>query len=265
MKSIGFIGCGNMATAMIQGILKRKLTYPDQIFTSNSKEETAALTAQRLGVVTSTNNTFVAQAADIIFLSVKPQMYPAVIEEIADSITPDKIVISIAPGKTLSWLSQAFKKPVKLVRTMPNTPALVGEGLTSYCANSLVTFDELVEVENILSSFGEIIKLKEELIDAASAVGGSAPAFVYMFIEALADGGVAEGLTRADAYKIAAQTVLGSAAMVLETKNHPAKLKDDVCSPGGSTIAGVEALEKGGFRGTVIDAVRSTTAKARGL
>lgn len=264
MAKIGFIGCGNMAKAIIKGILGAGLAAPQDIYTSNAREASAQAAAQELGVNAGCDNVAVARTADIVFLAVKPQKYADVIAQIA-SAASGKIIVTIAPGKTLAWLEEQFGAPVKIVRTMPNTPALVGAGITSYCTNEHVGAEELAQVEALLDSFGTKVQLPESLIDAASAVGGSGPAFVYAFIEALADGGVAEGLPRAQALQVAAQTVLGSAQMVLETGEHPGELKDAVCSPGGSTIKGMEALEKGAFRGTVIDAVRTTAAAARGL
>lgn len=262
---LGFIGCGNMATAIIKGILSKDLVPKSAVYASNSTVEHADATRAALGVTTTTDNRYVVKNSDVVFLSVKPQHYAHVIEEVREFVREDHIVVTIAPGKTIAWLEEQFAKPVKIVRSMPNTPALVGEGLTSYCPNALVEDAELARIESLLGSYGKITRLPEHLIDAASAVGGSAPAWTYMFIEALADGGVAEGLPRAAAYEIAAQTVLGSAKMVLETGKHPAQLKDEVCSPGGSTIAGVETLEQNAFRGTVMGAVRSCAAKARSL
>lgn len=262
---IGFIGCGNMAQAMITGILSKGLVSKTDIYGSNSTEAHATQTKERLGIQTTTNNVEVVQQSDIVFLSVKPQQYETVISEIRDAITPEQIIVTIAPGKTIEWLEGQFSKPIKLVRTMPNTPALVGEGLTTYCENALVTKEELARIEEILSSFGKIEHLKESLIDVASALGGSGPAYVYQFIEALADGAVSDGLPRAQAYSIAAQMVLGSAKMVLETGKHPGQLKDEVCSPAGSTIKGVEVLEDTAFRGSVIKAIRTCTQAARSL
>lgn len=265
MTKLGFIGCGNMASAIIGGIVSKGIVSPQGIYVSNHSAASAARAADRLGVNAGTDNLAVVAAADVVFLSVKPQKYEEVIAQIRDSLRPAQIVVTIAPGKTLAWLAERLGSEVKIVRTMPNTPALVGEGFTSYCANGHVSAEELDLVVSLLESYGVALKLEEHLIDAASAVGGSAPAFVYAFIEALADGGVAEGLPRAQAYQVAAQTVLGSAKMVLDTGKHPGQLKDEVCSPAGSTIKGMEVLEKAGFRGEVIDAVRATAAAARGL
>lgn len=260
---LGFIGCGNMAKAIIAGIVAKGLVTPDDILGSNTTEEHAKATAEALGIQTTTDNKRVAGESDIVFLCVKPQQYESVIDEVKGELHERQIFVSIAPGKTLAWLGEKIGSPVKLVRVMPNTPALVGEGTTSFCVGDLLDAEDTRIVRELLESFGLAIQLKESLMDAASAVGGSAPAFVYMFIEALADGGVAEGLPRAQATQIAAQTVLGSAKMVLESGKHPGQLKDEVCSPGGSTIAGVEELESGAFRGTTMAAVQATAAKAR--
>ena len=273
---LGFIGMGNMATAIARGILSKGIVSADEVYGSSTSEEHARAKRAELGINMTTDNLEVVRNVDILFLSVKPQHYEGVIAEIRDTLKPYQVVVTIAPGKTISWLEAKFQnreegdesvqaRPVKIVRCMPNTPALVGEGFTSYCPNAKVTDGELEIVESMLDCFGKRMRLSEGLIDAASAVGGSAPAFAYAFIEALAAGGVAEGLPRAAAYEVAAQTVLGSAKMVLETGQHPGALKDAVCSPAGSTIKGMEVLEKAAFRGSVIDAVRTTAAAARGL
>lgn len=262
---LGFIGCGNMARAIIQGIVTKGVVGPEEILGSNTTPERAKETHDKLGIETTTDVTQVAGRSDILFLCVKPQQYESVIAQIKDHLHERQIFVSIAPGKTLAWLSKQIARPVKVVRVMPNTPALVGEGMTAFCVNDLVSPEDAKIVRELLESFGLAIELKESLMDAASAVGGSAPAYVYMFIEALADGGVAEGLPRAQAMRIAAQTVLGSAKMVLETDKHPGQLKDEVCSPGGSTIAGVEELENGAFRGTTMSAIQACAAKARTL
>lgn len=262
---LGFIGCGNMARAIIQGIITKGVVAPEEILGSNTTPERAKETHDKLGIETTTDATRVAGLSDIVFLCVKPQQYESVIAQIKDHLHERQIFVSIAPGKTLAWLCEQIARPVKIVRVMPNTPALVGEGMTTFCVGDLVSPEDAKIVRELLESFGLAIQLKEPLMDAASAVGGSTPAYVYMFIEALADGGVAEGLPRAQAMRIAAQTVLGSAKMVLETNKHPGQLKDEVCSPGGSTIAGVEELENGAFRGTTMSAIQACAAKARTL
>lgn len=260
---LGFIGCGNMAKAIMKGILSSKLVPASDIWGSNATEAHAKAVAEEFGIHTTTNNKEVVAASDIVFLSVKPYQYADVIAEIKDDMRTNHIIVTVAPGKTIAWLGEAFGKPTKIIRTTPNTPALVNEGLTAYHANELVTEEERAYVVSLLGSFGKVVELKESLLDVSATVGGCSPAYVYMFIEAMADAGVAEGLPRAQAYDIAAQAVLGAAKMVLETGKHPGELKDQVTSPSGSTIEGVEALEQGGFRGTVIGALRTAVRKSR--
>lgn len=262
---LGFIGCGNMAKAIMKGIISGGKADVADICGSNASEAHAAAVAEEFGIATSTDNLAVVQGSDVVFLCVKPYQYEQVIKEISGEARDNQVIVTIAPGKTLAWLEEQFGKPMKIVRTAPNTPAHVGAGLTAYCANDAVSADELAYVKDLLASFGSTIELKESQLDVASALGGSTPAFVYMFIEALADAGVAEGLTRPQAYQIASQGVLGAAKLVRDTGKHPGQLKDEVCSPSGSTIRGVEVLEKGAMRGTVIDALRTTIAKARSL
>ncbi len=263
--NIGFIGCGNMAKAIIKGILTAHIVPADQIYGSNATAEHAQAVKEAFGIHASTNNSTVVAKSDLLFLCVKPYQYQNVIAEIRDEVRPEQLIVTIAPGKTLAWLEEQFGKRVKIIRTAPNTPALVGAGLTAYCPNDLVSDEEVAQLEAILTSFGTALPLEESLLDVTSAVGGSSPAYVYMFIEALADAGVAEGLTRAQAYQIASQAVMGSGKMVLEAGKHPGQLKDEVCSPSGSTIKGVEVLEQNAFRGTVITAMRTAINAARNL
>ena len=185
--------------------------------------------------------------ADILFLAVKPVYYKSVIDEIKDIVSSDQIIVTIAAGKSIAWVEEAFGGARKIVRTMPNTPALVGEGITAVCTNSNVSESDLSNVMDLLESFGKAEVINENVMDAVVAVSGSSPAYVFMFIEAMADAAVAEGMPRAQAYKFAAQSVLGSAKMVLETGKHPGELKDMVCSPAGTTIEAVRVLEKEGL------------------
>ena len=254
---LGFIGCGNMAKAIIKGIVSSDLVPTSDICGSNASEAHAKASAEELGISTSTNNLTVVEKSDIIFLSVKPYQYVDVIAEIKDAVREDQIIVTIAPGKTIAWLTEQFGKPTKIIRTAPNTPALVGEGLTAYHANELVPEDEVAYVVRLLESFGSALELKESLLDVSATVGGSSPAYVYMFIEAMGDAGCYAGIPRQQAYELAAQAVLGSAKMVLESGKHPAQLKDEVCSPGGTTIRAVAQLEKNGMRSAVIEAIRS--------
>lgn len=262
---IGFIGCGNMASAIIQGIIDKTDINREQIIVSDASEAAIAKAADNLGVDATRSNTKVASECEVLFLSVKPQFYETVLTELKDTISPDQIVVTIAPGKTIAWVQGILGDKVKLVRTMPNTPALVGEGVTGVCRNANVTDEDFSYVMSLLSSFGMAEAIPESLMDVCVSVSGSSPAYVFMFIEAMADAAVADGMPRDKAYKFAAQAVLGSAKMVLETGKHPGELKDMVCSPGGTTIEAVRVLEDKGFRSSVIEAMKACTAKAKGL
>lgn len=260
---LGFIGCGNMASVMVSGIIENGICKKEEIICSTKTKESAAKVEKRLGVVTTLDNREVAGRAEIIFLAVKPFFYEEVIQEIKDIVTKDKIIVTVAPGKTLAWIKEQFGQDIKCIRTMPNTPAQVLEGVTSVTPNEQVSETELKEVCRILEGFGKAIVLEERLIDSVIVASGSSPAFVYMFIEALADAALAEGMPREMAYQFVAQSVLGSAKMVLETGKHPGELKDMVCSPLGTTIAGVAELEKNGFRGAVIAGAKACADRAK--
>ncbi len=263
--NIGFVGCGNMATAIIKGIIANGIASKEEIFASAKSEGSLEKIKETLGVNVCASNSDVVANADIIFLAVKPQFYQAVIKEIAPAVSENKLIITIAPGKTISWLTETFGKPVKIVRTMPNTPALVGEGMTGACRSANVTDEEYATALKLLGSFGVVEDIPETMMDVCVAVSGSSPAYVYMFIEAMADGAVADGMPRDLAYKFAAQSVLGSAKMVLETGEHPGALKDAVCSPGGTTIEAVRVLEEKGLRSCVMDAMKACVNKAKGM
>lgn len=258
---IGFIGAGNMAKAMIKGIISSAVLKPAEIIASNPSLP-ALENLKNAGVQTTTDNQ-AAAAAPYVVLSVKPQIYEKVIREIAPVVKPETVIITIAPGWTLEKLSQTFNKNTKIIRCMPNTPATVSAGMTALSPNELVSADETAFVAQLFSGFGKCEVIPEKLMDVAGAVSGSSPAFVCMFIEALADGAVAEGMPREQAYKFAAQAVMGSAKMVLESGAHPGELKDMVCSPGGTTIEGVRILEQNSFRGSVMQTIRACVAKSK--
>lgn len=262
---IGFIGLGNMATAMIGGILKQGDVTNADIIGADAFVEATKKATESFGIQGMESNEEVAKNCDMLVLSVKPQFYESVIAEIKDVITDEQIVITIAPGKTIAWLTEQFGKARKIVRCMPNTPALVGEGCTGVCKSELVTDAEMEQVLHILSSFGIARVVNENLMDVVVGVSGSSPAYVFMFIEAMADAAVAEGMPRKTAYELAAQAVLGSAKMVLETGKHPGELKDMVCSPAGTTIQAVKTLEAKGMRSAVMDAVQVCIDKSRSL
>jgi pyrroline-5-carboxylate reductase len=261
-KIIGFIGCGNMGRAMIGGILNADLIIPSSIIVGDLNEISLVETAQTFGVKTTTDNNEVAKVSDIIILSVKPNLYPIVIEQIKDNVKDDVIIVTIAAGKSIKSTEEMFHRKLKIVRVMPNTPALVGEGMAAICPNDEVTKEDLIGITKIFESFGKAEIVNEKLMDVVTGVSGSSPAFVYMFIESMADAAVLDGMPRDKAYIFAAQAVLGSAKMVLDTGLHPGVLKDMVCSPGGTTIEGVAALEEKGFRNAVISAIRKTTQKS---
>ena len=263
---LGFVGCGNMATAMIKGVLNKGIFATNEIIASVATDASLTRKSDELGITVTKDNASVIENSDIVVLAVKPQYYEDVIESVKKYIRPEQhIVISIAPGKTLEWIEDKFGLPVKLVRTMPNTPALVGEGMTGACRNAYVADDEYAKVFEILESFGVAEDIAESLMDVVVSVSGSSPAYIYMIIEAMADGAVADGMPRSKAYKFAAQAVLGSAKMVLETGLHPGELKDQVCSPGGTTIEAVSVLEEKGIRSAIIDAMRACVRKGRGM
>ncbi|MEG1257021.1 pyrroline-5-carboxylate reductase [Clostridium sp.] len=262
---LGFIGCGNMAKAMMGGIISSGILSADQVIASDAYAIGLEKTKSDLGINITSNNKEVAINSEIVVLAVKPQYYDDVIKEITDVVAENTIIVTIAPGQSLEKLQGQFGKAVKIVRTMPNTPALVGEGITGVCKNSLVTDEELRYVCKILSGFGKAEIVDENLMDTVVGVSGSSPAYVFMFIEAMADAAVMDGMPRDKAYKFAAQAVLGSAKMVLETGKHPGELKDMVCSPGGTTIEAVRVLEEKGFRSSVMEAMKACVKKAKGM
>ena len=262
---LGFIGCGNMASAIMSGIISNGLIQADEIIGADVFAPSKEKAKETLGIQIAESNMEVVQKADAFVLSIKPQFYAQVIAEIKDYVKENQIVITLAPGKTLKWLEEQFGKPVKLIRTMPNTPAMVQEGMTAACASSSVTTEELAYACDILKAFGDVEVVPEKLMDAVVAVSGSSPAYVFMMIEAMADAAVAEGMPRNQAYKFAAKAVMGSAKMVLETGKHPGELKDMVCSPGGTTIEAVKVLEETGFKGALMQAMEVCAEKSRSL
>lgn len=253
MAKIGFIGMGNMGYSMLKGVLNY-LNPQDIIFTCLSSEKKEKI-SNETGVRYAESNAECANSAKYIILAVKPQVYNTVLKNIQNVITEESVIISLAPGITIAAIKEELGADIKVVRAMPNTPALVGEGMTGICyENGELDFAEKEFVEQFFNSFGKVVTVPEKLMSGVVCASGSSPAYVYMFIEALADSVVKYGLPRQEAYKLVAQTVLGSAKMVLETGEHPGKLKDNVCSPAGTTIQGVAALEEFGFRNAIIKA-----------
>lgn len=264
-KRIGFIGCGNMGKAMLGSLVKSKDINNEDIMVSTKSNTSAQNIIKEFNVKATTINSEVTKNSDIIFLAVKPFFFKEVIEEIKDVVKEDVIIISIAAGVTIEQIEEWFGKKIKLVRTMPNTPALVGEGMSAICPNNNVSEEELNYIGKLYNLFGKYEVIAEKDFHAFIALCGSSPAYVFMFIEAMADAAVADGMPRAQAYKFAAQAVLGSAKMVLETGKHPGELKDAVCSPGGTTIEAVATLEKAGLRNAVIEAQRACVQKSRNM
>ncbi|SHK56637.1 pyrroline-5-carboxylate reductase [Clostridium cavendishii DSM 21758] len=260
---IGFIGCGNMGKAMLGGIIKSGKVKNDDIMASAKSQNTIDKIKREFNVKTTLNNREVVVESNIIILAVKPYLYNSVIDEIKDIMDESKIIITIAAGITIDGVIKRFGKKIKVIKTMPNTPALVCEGMTAICHNENVTIEEKNSVIDLFKAFGKVEELEEKDFYAFTALCGSSPAYVFMFVEAMADAAVKQGIPRKKAYSLAAQAVLGSAKMILETEKHPGELKDAVCSPGGTTIEAVLELEKSGFRSSVINAMNKCEEKAK--
>ena len=264
-KKIGFVGCGNMGSAMVGGMINSGLVVKEDIIASCRTENSAKRLIDKFGINTTLSNREICEKSDLIFLAVKPFMYGDVINEIKDLVDDSKVIISIAAGVTIEKIEDWFGKEIKLVKTMPNTPALVGEGMSAICPNSKVNENELAEVMDIFNSFGKCEILDEKYFHGFIALAGSSPAYAYMFIEAMGDAGVKQGIPRDKAYRLAAQSLLGAAKMVLETGEHPGRLKDNVCSPGGTTIEAAIELEKQGFRSAIISAMEKCEEKSKNM
>lgn len=260
---IGFIGAGNMATAMIQGMLSKGFADGSNIMISRRNAAERVQTAQKFGILETGDNVHLVKACDVIILAVKPYFLEQVIHEIKP-YAQGKSFISVAAGWSFAMLKEAFSpQQIHLLRVTPNTPALVGEGVTAICEETTFIPEHLTWAKELFGTLGTVHVLPERLFDAVVAVSGSSPAYVYAFIEAMGDGAVRLGLPRAMAYEMAAQAVLGAAKMVLSTGTHPGALKDAVCSPAGSTIEAMYILEKNGFRGTVIEAMDACNEKLK--
>ena len=254
-----------MGQAMIGGFIQSGMIQATRMIASAQTEETLEKVKEAYGIETTLRNETVAESVDCLVLAIHPYEYEAVIKEIRLAVPPETLVLTIAAGKTMDQVEGYFGKPIKLIRTMPNTPTYVGEGMTAMCVNGNIAKEEREDVKNLLSSFGAVEVISESKMDAIPAISGSSPAYVYMMIEAMADGGVRQGLSREQAYRLAAQAVLGAAKMILESGQHPGALKDQVCSPGGSTIAAVATLEEKRFRGAILAAMESCTNRIKEL
>jgi pyrroline-5-carboxylate reductase len=262
MREYGFIGVGNMAGAMIGGLLQSKKADASQIIGS-CKSAASREKAEALYQIAMTgDNREVAKEAGTLFLCVKPQFLDGVIDEIKDVIRPDQLVVSIVAGRSLAYYQKALYHDVRLIRLMPNTPALVGEGMTAACASESVSQAQMQAVADLCRTFGRFEVVPESLFDVVTAVSGSSPAYIFMIMEAMADAAVLGGMPRAQAYQFVGQAVLGSAKMMLETGKHPGELKDMVCSPAGTTIEAVRVLEEKGLRTAVIEGTRACMEKS---
>ena len=264
-QTIGFLGTGNMAEALIKGLTAAEVVAPSQIHGSDPRQARCDELGARYGISVTTDNREVVAHAEIVVLSVKPQILPGVLDEIAPHLKPHALVISIAAGTPVAAIERRLKSGTRVVRTMPNTPALVGAGATAIAGGGHATTEDLEIARRIFDAVGTTVILDEEQLDAVTGLSGSGPAYVFLIIEALSDAGVKMGLSRYNALALAAQTVLGSAKLLLETGEHPGRLKDMVTSPGGTAIAGIATLEAGGLRTTLINAVEAATRRSREL
>ncbi len=263
--TFGFLGTGNMAEALIRGLLRSGAVKPEQVWGSEPRASRMEQIKSRYGIHVTKYNVDVVRHASVIILSVKPQILPSVLDEIAPHLKPRALVISVAAGVPIAVIEARLPTGIRVVRTMPNTPALVGAGATAIAANQHATADDLKITEQIFRSVGMTVVLDEEQLDAVTGLSGSGPAYMFLIIEALSDAGVKVGLSRYNAVALAAHTVLGSAKLLIETGDHPGQLKDMVTSPGGTAIAGLHTLEAGGLRTTLMNAVEAATRRSREL
>jgi pyrroline-5-carboxylate reductase len=264
-KKIAFLGTGNMAEALVKGLLRSGLAAKEEILCAEPRAARREEIATRYGVTVTDDNRAAVEAAELVVLSVKPQTMDALLEEIAPAIDHKKLVVSIAAGISIAGIARKLGAGVRIVRTMPNTPALVGAGATALARGAHATDADLDEAKRLFEAVGIAHVVEEHHLDAVTGLSGSGPAYVFVAIEALADGGVKVGLARPVALALAAQTVLGSAKLILETGEHPGKLKDQVTSPGGTAIAGIHALEVNGLRAALIAAVEAATKRSHEL
>jgi pyrroline-5-carboxylate reductase len=264
-KRLAFLGGGNMAEALLRGLLSAHVFEPGDLIVSDVRTDRLAALQQTYRVRTAASNVEAAGQAEALLLAVKPQVVPQVLADVRDILTEEHLLLSIAAGISSSTIVGAFARPPRLVRVMPNTPALVQEGASAVCRCQGATPEDMEAARTIFEAVGRVVLVEEPLLDAVTGLSGSGPAYVFVLIEALADAGVKMGLTRDIAQLLAAQTVRGAATMVRDTGRHPGVLKDTVTSPGGTTIAGLHALERAGFRAALIDAVEAATRRSREL
>jgi pyrroline-5-carboxylate reductase len=264
-KQVGFVGSGNMGEALINGLLHGHLCRPEQILCSDVRLEKLKLIKEKYGVKGTSHNIEVVKQSDIIILAVKPQIMKPVIDEIAKYLDLSKLIISIAAGVPLEAIESCAKKELKLIRVMSNICVSVREGISAIAGGKHIVKEDLMLAKTIFDSVGKSLFIEESLLDAVTGLSGSGPAYIFLIIDALADAGVKVGLSRDDALILASQTVLGAAKMLIETGEHPGKLKDMVTSPGGTAIAGLHTLEEGGLRTTLINAVEVATQRSVAL
>ena len=264
-KRIGFLGCGNMGEALVKGLVEASVVSAGALMASDSRTDRLADLERRYGVRIAKDNVELARECDVVVLAVKPQIMAAVLTEVAPTLSRRQLVISIAAGVATPTIRKGVGKDIRLIRVMPNTPALVLEGATAIAKAKGLEDGDLETAQEIFGAVGKVVVLDEELMDAVTGLSGSGPAYVAVVIESLADGGVKMGLDRVTAMTLATQTVLGAAKLLLETGLHPGSLKDMVSSPGGTSIAGIAALEEGGIRTTFITAVERATQRSREL
>ncbi|MBF0549027.1 MAG: pyrroline-5-carboxylate reductase [Deltaproteobacteria bacterium] len=264
-RKIGFIGAGNMGGALIKGLVTSRKVTPDQITAADASESRLKSLSQEFGIVTTKDNLALVQTSEVIVLAVKPGVVKPVLLDIRAEIPKGKLVISVAAVITINFISSLLDKDVRIIRAMPNIPALIQAGAVGLSIGPQVPPEDVDLAKMLFSSVGLAVVVGESMMDAVTGLSGSGPGYVFLIIEALTDAGVKMGLTRADAQVLACQTVYGAAKLMLETGEHPAKLKDMVTSPGGTTMAGLHELEKSGIRGTIISAVEAATRRSREL
>ena len=264
-KTVAFLGAGNMAGALIKGLLASGVLAPEQVICTDVRKARLEELKQKHGVRVMTSNEEAARAADVVVLATKPQVFDRLLPEVRSGVKPDALVVSIAAGIPIAAIEGFLPAGTRVVRTMPNTPAIVDAGATAIAAGTHANDDDVALARALFDSVGVTVVLDEYLLDAVTGLSGSGPAYIFLIIEALADAGVKVGLHRESAQLLAAQTLFGSAKLLLETGEHPGKLKDMVTSPGGTAIAGLSSLEAGGLRTTLINAVETATARAKQL
>jgi pyrroline-5-carboxylate reductase len=264
-KKIGIIGAGNMGEALISGLVHSRSSIPENIIIADIRKDKLRAVKEAYGVATTGNNLNVVDASEIVVYAVKPQIMASVLRETASTLDMTKVIISIAAGVPRTAIESCLNKDLRLIRVMPNIPASVREGAAAIAAGKHVLKDDLKIAKAVFDSVGKSVIIEEELMDAITGLSGSGPAYIFLIVDAFADAGVKMGLSREDALFLSTQTILGAAKMLMETHEHPGRLKDRVTSPGGTAIAGLHTLEQGGLRTTLINAVETATRRSKEL